>query len=326
MTVTQIHTLPQVAGAAALASIASAIETLAMGWDGIFSNETATITSGATTTAPTATGLCQVTTTEGVDEVYTYCDCGTAYASTLPLMTSTTAPCDYTELPRICRHGASPQQGKEWCNCEGYPHTLPTLTTENNQCGYTSFPDPWPYTATDADGNILGCETSTVEASTTECAGDHYTISAAPTPTATPRCVTAHTTMDNCMLYGDIMSIQLWENGVQICKTGKNIDMASSETEYDMDCGDDGASVMVTDNGARLVYKSSDGWQSEIAKVDGQHYTEVCGYLERASGVTVDIKGFQYEYVFDNGECGNCNTAGLCDYNSPCPNFDGSCS
>lgn len=325
MTFSQFHTLPPVANAAALASIASAVETFAAGWDGIFAQDTATRTSGATTAAPTATGLCQVTTLDYVDEIYTYCDCGTNYSSTLPLIPSTTAPCDYTELPRICHHGASPQQGLDWCNCDGYPHTLPTLTTENNICGYTSFPDPWPYTATDASGNVLGCESSTVEASTTECAGDHYTISAAPQPTATVRCVTAHTMMDNCLLSGDVMGVEVWENGVQVCQVGKNIFLASDETEYDMDCGN-GASVMVTDNGGRLVYQSSDGWQSEIAMTDGHHYTEVCGFLERASGSITDIKGWQFEYIFDNGECGSCHTASLCDYNSPCPDFDGSCS
>jgi len=322
MTFTMPDPPPRTADPAAESSMAARIESLASKWDAIFTSPT----GGSPTGPPTVTGLCSMTLTVLPTSVKSYCDCGTSFASTMPLITSTDAPCAYTTLPHICRYGASPQQGREYCNCEDYPHTLPVLPTSDSPCAYTSFPDPWPYTYTDSPGNVIACETSSVHDSKTDCSGDSYTVTPAPPkPTAKPRCITAHTFMNNCLLSGDSMSVQLWDSGKQVCAGGKSIAFASDQSTFDIDCGG-GASVSVTDNGSKLTYKAADGWQSEIARTDRATNVNVCGYIEGASGNTKEIKGFQFENVFANDMCGGCNTAKLCDMNSKCDGFDGKCS
>lgn len=43
------------------------------------------------------------------------------------------------------------------------------------------------------------------------------------------------------------------------------------------------AKVMVTDNGAKLVYTAADGWQSEITKQDHAIDANVCGYMKASA-------------------------------------------
>ncbi|KAK4040642.1 hypothetical protein C8A01DRAFT_35295 [Parachaetomium inaequale] len=246
-------------------------------WDGTITRSTTAVPGPSTTSkqVPTITAVCQATTTLNDGSPLSYCDCGTGYASTLPLIPSTTAPCDYTALPRICHHGASPQQGLEYCNCDGYPHTLPTLAGEAR---------------TDAAGNVLACETSTVEAQATACAGASYTATRAPEPTATPhrRCITAHVVMGNCILNGDVVAVQAWEEGAQTCKGGKRVDFASFDTEFDIDCGG-GVRVAVSGNAGKVVYHAADGWEAELAIEHGAFDTYQCGWMERANGAGYSI-------------------------------------
>ncbi|KAH8900781.1 hypothetical protein GQ53DRAFT_815638 [Thozetella sp. PMI_491] len=321
MLFTHFDPLPTRAAISLMAAMGSSIDSHTSIWNKIFAAPTETITK-----PPSEIGaICTPAVTGAENKIYSYCDCGTDYGSTLPYIPSTTGPCDYTTLPAICRYGASPQQNRYYCNCEGYPHTLPTLTTKDNVCGYTDFPDPWPYTSTDDAGNVIACETSSVSGDKTECSGDSYTATAAPPkPTEKPRCITAHTYMANCLTEGDTMSVQIWERGVQVCKGAKNIFGASDRTEYKYDCGN-GASAMVTDNGAKLVYKSSDGYETTITRSKGHSSSQVCGYLERANGNVIELKGFLFEYAFANDQCGNCQTTDLCDFNAICK-FDGTCS
>lgn len=58
------------------------------------------------------------------------------------------------------------------------------------------------------------------------------------------------------------MPLQTWDGGVQTCATGKTGYMVSDETPYSFDCGG-GTTVMVTDNGAKLVCKASGGLKSK---------------------------------------------------------------
>ncbi|KAI9166282.1 hypothetical protein HJFPF1_02381 [Paramyrothecium foliicola] len=274
-----------------------------------------------------ATGLCSVAMVAGggtAASAYTYCDCGESYGSTLPLRTQSEELCGYTELPPICRYGASPRQSREWCNCENFPRTLSVLPTSGNKCGYTSFPEPWPYTSTDSDGNVLACETSRVVDSKTSCDGDQYTATRAPPkPTEVPRCIVAHTNMDNCLLGGDFQALQIWENGVQVCRAAKSKFMASDRTVYEFDCGD-GRSAKVFSNSNKVVYKAKDGWEGQLDKIDSAWEVYDCGYLEGNGGMKT-IKGSRFEAVFGHGDCGNCAKPSLCDFVSVCKGFDGKC-
>ncbi|KAB5559997.1 hypothetical protein GE09DRAFT_74164 [Coniochaeta sp. 2T2.1] len=324
MTFTDFDPLPTRVDDAAFASMASSLDVAASMWDSIFLSPTGVITTGA----PTITGLCMLTSDIlPSSSAHTYCDCGESFGSTMPLIPSTTAPCAYTTLPHICRHGASPRENREYRNCEDYPHTLPTLTTPGNMCGYTSFPEPWPYTFTDGPGNVVACETSSVVSKTkTDCAGARYTVTRAPPkPTEKPRCVAARTYMYNCLLTGDVMYAQVWDRGVKVCDKGKNISFASSGITYNIDCLL-GASVSVTNNGAKLVYRAADGWESSIKLTHHNGGVEACGWIQGVQGGMREIRGFQFENTFANDKCAGCPTPELCGMVIRCEKYDGKCS
>ncbi|KAK4183327.1 hypothetical protein QBC35DRAFT_535808 [Podospora australis] len=323
MTFSRVDEMPLPADTQKVLAISSRLEARATIWNKIFMSPMGP--KPTTTTVKTVKSLCSQTTTTGVDKTYTYCECGESYSSTLPLIPSTTNPCGYTELPRICRHGASPRSSREWCNCEGYPRTLPVLTTSGNQCGYTSFPAPWPYTSTDSEGNVLACETSKVTNGKTSCSGDQYTATRAPKPTPTARCIVGHTNMDNCLIDGDTMAVQVWDNGKLACRDAKHGYFKSDNSVFNFECDHNGNSVMVTDNGAKLVYKAADGWEAELTRLDGAKDTYDCAYLDSTGGGKT-IKGWRFEYTFENGQCGKCNVPKLCDFNSWCDKFDPKCS
>lgn len=89
----------------------------------------------------------------------------------------------------------------------------------------------------------------------------------------------------------------------------------SDKTVLEYDC-DGGGYVSITDFGGQFTeYKAGDGWSIKPRRVDGHSMGTTCG----------SFKGYQYEHVYENGECGNCPVAGLCDYRSYCSDFNGKC-
>lgn len=103
-----------------------------------------------------------------------------------------------------CTVEEDPQSTPEaWCNCPST--TLPTLSTSGDVCAYTAYPattgnapppattttttqNPFPYTFTDPDGDIIACATSSmlaVDGGITVCASSTTTIFTAPPPTPT---------------------------------------------------------------------------------------------------------------------------------------------
>jgi hypothetical protein len=121
------------------------------------------------------------------------------------------------------------------------------------------------------------------------------------------------------------MRVRIWESGVQVCDASKGIWWASDQTKYNYDCGN-GAKATVTDNGAKLTYTASDGWTTTIDKFEGDRETIVCGTKPSRSGMDIDIKGWNFEYIFANDQCANCPKPVLCDHDSSNCKFDAKCS
>lgn len=48
-------------------------------------------------------------------------------------------------------------------------------------------------------------------------------------------CVTAHTYMQNCILSGDTISVQVWDDGRLVCDLGQTKHMASADTVLEWD-------------------------------------------------------------------------------------------
>lgn len=131
----------------------------------------------------------------------------TTSASTATI-TSAPAP-----QPTLCSFGADPNGGNAegYCQCSGFPYNLPPLSSTTDPyypCGYTSLPDPYPFTSTDSAGDIIACQTSSVDSGSTACSGASSTASTAP-PQAT--CLAQRAVLDlNQGL--EIIAVGIWTN------------------------------------------------------------------------------------------------------------------
>jgi hypothetical protein len=142
-----------------------------------------------------------------------------------------------------------------------------------------------------------------------------------PKPTTPPsspstRCITGHSYEANCVRPGDGMRVTLWDNGVNVCDVHRNLDQATNNgnSKYTFDCGN-GRSVTMTKNGRSLTYDAPDGSISlEAYDWMEDWHADIC-----AIGT-----GSEFEYVFDNGKCGNCPVQKLCNSDG-CVKFDGKC-
>jgi hypothetical protein len=112
------------------------------------------------------------------------------------------------------------------------------------------------------------------------------------------------------------MRVTLWDNGVNVCDVHRNLDQATNNgnSKYTFDCGN-GRSVTMTKNGRSLTYDAPDGSISlEAYDWMEDWHADIC-----AIGT-----GSEFEYVFDNGKCGNCPVQKLCNSDG-CVKFDGKC-
>jgi hypothetical protein len=60
-------------------------------------------------------------------------------------------------------------------------------------------------------------------------------------------CITVHAYMANCILTGDIVTGQMYDNGRLVCQSGKTINGASGNSVFTMKC-DGGYSLSFTNN------------------------------------------------------------------------------
>ncbi|KAF2155198.1 glycoside hydrolase family 18 protein [Myriangium duriaei CBS 260.36] len=253
--------------------------------------------------------------------------------TSMPNRPSTTAPpSSTTHAPNTnfisCSHrDQNPGEGinTAYCVCSGstFAESVATIVTPANSCAYTTMPGSTlgQTTGFPASTNTDTCQVCTqIGPNQQDCTTLSNCTPKPTTPPSSPstRCITAHIYEMNCAFGGDGMKVQLWDNGVLTCDTGSGKTGASSDSKWTMDCGN-GNSLEVTNDGADLVYTANDGSIS-LSHSDGHHDTPQCGGTDENP-----IKGFQFEYVFDNGQCANCNVATLCDYRNYCPKFDGSC-
>lgn len=134
-------------------------------------------------------------------------------------------------------------------------------------------------------------------------------------------CVTAHTYMQNCILSGDTISVQVWDDGRLVCDLGQTKHMASADTifEWDENSGcEAGWHVSATKNGVSVTITAANGYSAQLKGTDHHSMAYNCGYLTGAAGNERPIKGSQYEACLsDHNGCagGECS---LCDYKAKC--------
>lgn len=135
-------------------------------------------------------------------------------------------------------------------------------------------------------------------------------------------CVTAHTYMQNCILSGDTMSVQVWDDGRLVCDLGRTQHMASADSVFEWDehsgC-EPGWNVSATRNGVSVSITAANGYAATLRATDHHSMAYNCGYLTGGVGHERPLKGTQYEACLtdDNG-CDGQEGCSLCDYRAKC--------
>jgi hypothetical protein len=112
------------------------------------------------------------------------------------------------------------------------------------------------------------------------------------------------------------MSVQLWDNGVEVCDVQKNLPGSNSETVVDFDCGN-GRTLIMENAGREMTYHAPDGSITLNASDKWSSFKEAC---------VNSYHGWGYESVFDNGQCtGKCPVLERCGEVEQCYDFDGRC-
>ncbi|KAF5510528.1 Chitotriosidase-1 [Colletotrichum siamense] len=142
---------------------------------------------------------------------------------------------------------------------------------------------------------------------------------APPAPAPKPRCMAAHVYMSNCAFQPDSVNVQIWENGVEVCRTGGGKHWASDQTVFELEC-DNGAKAVVKNNARSFEYTAADGWKPEIFSVDYSYESTVCYQLDNKT-----IKGSDMESTWGGGNCGLCKAPSMCGLYT-CKKNDVSCS
>ena len=254
------------------------------------------------------------------------------------LTTSTPSTPIITQPPSLptnfidCRHqNEDPGQAinSAYCVCSGstFSESIATWVTPQNSCAYTAKPTKTipgpsgPAKTTDTGA----CKVCSIVGQNNRACDDLPNCT--PTPTPTPkRCITAHNyTHVGQYLTGTGTSIQVWDNGKQVCDVGSVKQGASDTTNWDYDC-EDGAKVHVTDNGRVVEYTGGDGYFLAIPLTDGRHDKEDCGSFTGPAGTEHTLWCTIWEYAFDNGD--QCD--GRCPIMQTCGDrhcdFDGTCA
>jgi hypothetical protein len=246
-----------------------------------------------------------------------------------PTPTTTAAP--NTNFISCSHRNQNPGQGiyTAYCVCDQstFVESLNTLVTPYNSCAYTQKPTS---TAAIQTGfapttNIDKCQVCTrvgpnQQDCTTlsNCTPKSTTPPKPTTPPSSPstRCITAHSQFAGCWATGDGMSVQLWDDGVEVCDVQKNTPGANGEWVIDFDCGN-GRSLTMEDSGRVMTYRAPDGSITLNASDSDKDLKAAC---------VNSYKGWEYESVFDNGECtGKCPVLERCNFAEQCYHFDGKC-
>jgi hypothetical protein len=257
--------------------------------------------------------------------------------STTPKQTPTTTlattaagplPTDFIDCTH---HNQDPGEGvtKAYCVCSGstFAEQLADNVTPRQSCAYTTMPSVTMQLNT-------GLATSTYKDTCQVCTLDNSneqhctslsdctpkTTSQAP-PKPTDRCITAHVMQTNCATdwVNDLMGVEVWDNGVHVCHGTTSHTLAGLNTVWPGECNP-GFIANVTGNGQVLRYQASDGYYVQLEASNMHSIISTCGTVGKA-----EIKGKEWEFVFDNGHCANCDVAKLCDYTFYCPHFKGEC-
>ncbi|KAI8233964.1 hypothetical protein K4K54_009390 [Colletotrichum sp. SAR 10_86] len=129
----------------------------------------------------------------------------------------------------------------------------------------------------------------------------------------------AHVYMSNCAFQPDSVNVQIWENGVEVCRTGGGKHWVSDQTVFELEC-DNGAKAVVKNNARSFEYTAADGWKPEIFSVDYSYESTVCYQLDNKT-----IKGSDMESTWGGGNCGLCKAPSMCGLYT-CKKNDVSCS
>lgn len=134
-----------------------------------------------------------------------------------------------------------------------------------------------------------------------------------------PRCMAAHVYMSNCAFQPDSVNVQIWEDGVEVCRMGAGKVLASDQTVFELSCDND-AKAVVKNNARSFEYTAADGWKPEIFSVDYTYETTVCYQLENRT-----IRGSDMESTWGGGNCGLCKAPAMCGLYT-CKKNDVSCT
>jgi hypothetical protein len=118
--------------------------------------------------------------------------------------------------------------------------------------------------------------------------------------------------MENCPFQNDIVNVQIWDNGLQVCNKGLGKMLASAETVFNFDCGN-GYRAVVTNNVKKLEITAADGWKPSLFRDDYHFQVTTCYMTDNRI-----IRGSKIEGTWGGGDCAMCYRPYMCgDYICP---------
>lgn len=140
-------------------------------------------------------------------------------------------------------------------------------------------------------------------------------------------CVTAHTYMENHLIKGDTMTLQLFFNGNSVCRGAKTLTGASRDTQYYFDetngC-QPGWHAWVRDNGETVeIYAPNSYWT--VLKNRGRHMNKKdCSGAGKGGGGGFGVRRglqcleFESVHMDENTDCAGQPVPQLCDFIATC--------
>ena len=130
-------------------------------------------------------------------------------------------------------------------------------------------------------------------------------------------CVTAHVYLNNCIIGGDTLSAQVFDNGVKVCDGGKSTNLGGSNTVWCISGCQNGASFCATNNGKSATYTSPAGVVVSMG-LDGpgsQMNRFQCGGTEDHPLFGTEFESCLVGASFDCGSQARCK---FCDFRAHC--------
>lgn len=134
-------------------------------------------------------------------------------------------------------------------------------------------------------------------------------------------CITAHTSMSNCIFGGDYLAVQVWDDGRRVCDVSRGKHWAGPDTVWDWDehsgCAP-GYRVRATANGRAATVSAPNGYSASLRPTAHHNMRYQCGVLGAGINHEVPAWGTQFEACLsDHNGCrgGECH---LCDYKTYC--------